>query len=108
MLPARSALAAQDPTRPPARTVATAAAVPGAGTAEAAPLPALRYIRYSTGRRVAMIGDDLLGEGQSGHGVTVRRILPDAVVIVHKGKEITLKMFAPEATAPEIDYANQE
>lgn len=104
-------LAALDPTRPPARLVPATAATSVSGSnghVEAPPAPTLRYIRYSAEQRAVMLDDELLAEGESAHGITVRRILPDAVVVVQNGKEKILKMFAADTASNEIKHAKQD
>jgi hypothetical protein len=104
-------LAALDPTRPPARLVPATAATSVSGSSvheEAPPAPTLRYIRYSAEQRQVMLDDALLAEGESAHGITVRRILPDAVVVVQNGKEKILKMFAADTASTEIKHAQHE
>jgi len=93
------AAAALDPTRPPGSN--SAGTGTGSTTITVAPrLPVLRYIQYSAERRLVMLDDQLLAEGQSAYGVTVRHILPNAVVVIHNGREKTLQIFAPGNTAP--------
>lgn len=92
------ATAAQDPTRPPGSSSAGTGAASNPVTV-APRLPVLRYILYSAERRLVMLDDQLLAEGQNAYGVTVRRILPNAVIVIHNGREKTLQMFAPGNTA---------
>lgn len=92
------ATAALDPTRPPGSSTGSGAA--SSPVTVAPRLPVLRYILYSAERRLVMLDDQLLAEGQNAYGVTVRRILPNAVIVIHNGREKTLQMFAPGSTAP--------
>ena len=90
-----TAMALQDPTRPPAafmpHQVASGPAAPA--TVVRQNDIRLRYILFSNERRIAMIGDQMLTEGQDIHGWKVVRIDRDRVTLSQGKRQRFLKIF---------------
>lgn len=93
-----AALALPDPTRPPTMPTANPGG-PGAGAAaRVSTLPSVRYLLYSGQRRVVMLDDQLLVEGQRVGNLRVLRITPNSVLIELDGRRITLPVVANHRT----------
>lgn len=83
-----TALALQDPTRPPGQQVAPA---PAAEPRQFA----LASILYGPGRRVAVINGVPRREGETFDGVRLRRIYPGRVELVVQGQVREVRLAAP-------------
>ncbi len=93
-VPALGAEKLRDPTRPlaaPQRSGAGAAATPAAP--KAAPvLPVLQLVLMGAERRYAVIDGELLAEGDDIRGLTLQKILADAVVLITPNGPRTLPL----------------
>lgn len=77
-----------DPTRPP---VTVASALPEAETTDIR----LSQIIYSESKKMALINDQRVTEGDSIGGFTVLEILPNKVYLNRSGERIALRVFQP-------------
>lgn len=92
LLSANVALALPDPTKPPTAP-ATATGTAGSSAAPAfSALPQVRYLLYSGRRRLVMLDEQLLAEGQRVGNLRVLRITPNSVLIELDGRRHTLQV----------------
>ena len=84
-LPGATALAIEDPTRPPAKNTSP---VPVQQTST----PRLTAILVGPERRVATINSRVMSEGERRGGITVERIDSDSVIVRAAGRRLTLSL----------------
>lgn len=94
---ANVALALPDPTRPPSAPTAKPGQA-GSAAATFSALPSVRYLLYSGQRRLVMLDQQLLAEGQRVGNLRVLRINPNSVLIELDGRRITLPVVPSRRT----------
>jgi hypothetical protein len=90
--PALGAEKLRDPTRPLATPQRAGAAATPAAPKAAPVLPVLQLVLMGAERRYAVIDGELLAEGDDIRGLTVQKILDDAVVLITPNGPRTLPL----------------
>ena len=85
----------RDPTRPLAATVRNTAPAAGARVAAPVVMPQLQLVLVGHDRRYAVIDDELLAEGDAIRGLSLLKILDDAVVLKTPNGPRTLSLSVP-------------
>lgn len=85
----------RDPTRPLATAMRNTAAAASTRPAAVMVLPQLQLVLVGHERRHAVIDGELLAEGDAIHGLTLLRILDDAVVLTTPNGPRTLPLSLP-------------